>query len=88
MPERSIQMHELALQCVKEINDQTEKIFAVASGGVAFANLNENGTEAAIFRAIEDMAESAASTKSLREYINKLAALAGSELVTEEARNV
>ena len=76
-------LHELALQCAQDINDHAEKIFAVACGGTAWANLNENATEAAIFRAIEDMAATTASARSLREYIDQLAAIAGSKLATE-----
>jgi hypothetical protein len=71
-------VHGLALECVQEILDHAEKIFAVACGGRAWASLNENGTEAAIFRVIEDMNMSTDLTISLRDHINRLAALAGS----------
>lgn len=77
-------LHECALQCVKEIDDRADKIFAVASGGVAYAGLSENATEEAIFLAIKDLNESTFVTQALRDYINQLAAHAGSKPATKE----
>lgn len=73
-------MHELALELLDEIDEHADKIFCVASGGLAYADPHKSATEAGIFQVIKDMSSSIELSGSLRRYVDQLAVLAGSKL--------
>lgn len=77
------QLHQSALDLIEELNEHTDKIFCVASGGKAYASGGNAHTEAAIFDVIKDMTSTTDLACMLRDRINELAARAGSGFAKE-----
>lgn len=71
------EVHEEVLALLDEIDAESTKVFAVASGGVSYAG-TDNITEANLFQVIKDLTETVTVSSALRSCINELARRAGS----------
>ncbi len=76
-------LHRSAIDLINELNEHTEKIFCVASGGLVFAKQGESHTEAGIFDVIKGLSSSTDLAGMLLARVNELAARAGSSVAAE-----
>jgi len=74
-------VHGHALEVLKELTTESDKVFAVASAGRHLCAASPHNSEGSVFAVIEDLAGDATLLHSLRPLINELAQAAGSDYV-------